>query len=148
MTEAAERKAVWAEAMTWEGTPYHHRANLKGVGADCARFPLEVYITCGILERFEPGAYSPQWHLHKMAELYLDVVRKHARPIPRAEAAMGDFGVWRYGNTFSHGAIIGSPPEIIHATIRGRCVHLGNMDRDDDLLTREALFFSPWRAAE
>jgi cell wall-associated NlpC family hydrolase len=26
---------VWAEALTWRGTPFHWQASLKGVGCDC-----------------------------------------------------------------------------------------------------------------
>jgi hypothetical protein len=32
MSQAAERRAVIAEAMTWKGTPWHHRARIKGAG--------------------------------------------------------------------------------------------------------------------
>lgn len=143
--EAAERAAVWAEAMTWLGTPYHHRATIKGPdgGVDCARFPLRVYGDLGMIEPFDPVAYSPQWHLSQMAELYLDHVRRVAAEIPREAIRLGDFGVCKHGRTYSHGFIIGEPPAVIHSTISGRCVHLGDMSRDADLLT-PSLFFTLW----
>ena len=36
------RARIVAEAMTWLGTPYHHRGKLKGIGVDCAQLPLCV----------------------------------------------------------------------------------------------------------
>lgn len=146
--EEAEREAVWAEALTWQGTPYHHRAAVKGQGVDCARLPIAVYAAVGVVEPFDPGQYSPQWHLHQERQIYLAIVRRFAGQIAREEARKGDFVLWKFGHTFSHGAILGDPPQIIHATILGRCVHLGDMDRDDDLAQRDPMFFSLWKAPD
>jgi len=45
--EPTDRAAIAAEARTWLGTPYAHGQRLKGVGADCAGVPLEVYAAVG-----------------------------------------------------------------------------------------------------
>ena len=42
MSLHASRAAVVAEAIAWLGTPYHHRARIKGVGVDCAQLALGV----------------------------------------------------------------------------------------------------------
>lgn len=147
-TEAEQRDAVEAEALTWLGTPYHPAAAVRGQGADCGLFPLKVYAALGLCPDLPVAGYSPQWSIHQQAERYLEFVRTYAGEIDRERLGKGDFVVWKFGRTYSHGAIVLGPPAIIHATIRGRCVHLGDMDRDDDLPGREALYFSPWAPVE
>ncbi len=143
MTEAAQRAAVVAEAQTWIRTPYRHHARLKGVGVDCAQFPAAVYEACGLVPHLAPR-YSAQWHLHHDVEAYLAWVRPHAREITADEIQPGDFGIWRFGRAYSHGAIIVRPPEVIHAVLREGGVVLGNMSRDIDLVGRPVKFFSLW----
>jgi NlpC/P60 family putative phage cell wall peptidase len=111
------REAVIAEALSWLRTPYHHRGSIKGVGVDCAQFPLAVYAACGLVERFDPGDYPPDWHLHRSDERYLNVVRARAREIEIAEVLPGDFVVFRVGRCFAHGAIVIDWPRIIHAVV-------------------------------
>ena len=55
----ASRNTVVAEACTWLHTPYHHRGRLKGIGVDCAQFPLQVYAACSLIDLFAPGDYPP-----------------------------------------------------------------------------------------
>ena len=68
---AALRQAVVAEALSWLGTPYAHRQQLKSVGVDCAQLPLAVYAAAGVIGEADVGAYAAQWHLHRGEELYL-----------------------------------------------------------------------------
>lgn len=142
--EFASREAVIAEAESWEGTPYHQRAAIKGVGTDCARYPAAVYASCGLIRAIDPGNYASDWHLHQQVEVYLRWARMLGREIPEAEAQRGDFGLWKFGLCFSHGAILLGGRQIIHATWRGHCVHKSDMDRDDDLAGREVKFFTLW----
>jgi cell wall-associated NlpC family hydrolase len=139
---AARREAVVAEAITWLGTPYHHQACLKGVGADCAQMPLAVYAAVGLIPRVQVGDYSPQWFLHRSAERYLEWVERLAREITLAEVGPGDFAVWRFGRTFSHGAIITAWPRILHASAPDGCVCWADASRDADLAGRAVRFFS------
>lgn len=142
--EADQRSAVVAEARTWLGTPYHSHARLKGVGVDCANLPAAVYEAVGLTPHIRP-AYSDQWFLHHDAELYLAQVIPFARrEITVDEIGPGDLGVWRYGRTYSHGAIILDRPLVIHATLPGGGVHLGDLDRDEDLRSRPRRFFTLW----
>jgi len=143
MTELEQRAAIVREAISWELTPYHHRARLKGVGADCAMYPLEVYRACGfIAPDVDPPHYSPQWMQHRDEEEFLAWVRRFAREIDRDQVAPGDFAIWKFGRCFSHGAIIIEMPEVIHAVIKGGGVVRGNADRDIDLVSREVKFFT------
>lgn len=141
MNESSWREAIVAEALTWEGTPYHHRARVKGVGVDCAQYPAAVYHAVGLVPDLRPQ-YDSEWFLHRDEELYLEWVRPHAREISREELAPGDFVIWKFGRTFSHGAIVIEPPVVIHAVMAGRAVIRADMDRDEELRTRPALFFT------
>ena len=143
MDEAQARAAVVREAKAWLGTPYAHRQQLKGLGVDCAQFPLAVYTAAGVIGAIDVGAYSPQWHLHRSRELYIEWVSRFAREIAPEQARGGDFAVWRYGRTFSHGAIVLEPPRVIHA-LRGVGVTLDDWDADEALRTRPMRVFSLW----
>jgi cell wall-associated NlpC family hydrolase len=143
MTEAEERAAIVAEALSWSATPYHERAMIKGVAADCALFPFATYLAVGkIPADTEPPEYSSQSMLHEDREHYLGWVRQYAREIERDAVLPGDFAIFRYGRSYSHGAIVIDLPEVIHAVIRGNGVIIGNIDRDTDLATRKVKFFT------
>lgn len=142
MTEAEQRAAVVAEAKTWLRTPYHGSARLKGVGVDCAQLPIAVYGAVGLIDPPSPR-YSQDWHLHRNEELYLGWVLQFATEIDRSEVAPGDFGLWRFGRAFSHGAIAVAPPVMIHAHL-GRNVELVDMEGDEELRSRPARFFTLW----
>lgn len=135
-----QRAEVIRAAKEWLRTPYHHMARVKGVGADCAMFPLAVYQECGILPAdFIPPEYSMQWHLHRSEEMYLKtiepfVMEKHGPPLP------ADFAVFKFGRAFSHGAIVVEWPLIIHSYIPHGVV-LADAQRDGELLNRETKFF-------
>jgi NlpC/P60 family putative phage cell wall peptidase len=110
-----QRNAVIAEARTWIGTPFHHAAQIKGVGVDCAMFPLAVYSAIGAIKPFKVSPYSAQWHLHQDAERYLQIARSVATEIENPQP--GDFALFKFGRCYSHGAIITGYPELIHAYI-------------------------------
>lgn len=143
--EAAQRALVATEALSWQRTPYRHAGRLKGPqgGVDCGMFPLLVYQAAGVITGPLPVIrYSAQWHLHQRAEVYMLLIRQYAREIPLADLRSGDFALWKYENTFSHGAIVLEPPQIIHATIAGRMVHLDDFAGQGE--DRPVKFFSPW----
>jgi cell wall-associated NlpC family hydrolase len=131
-----QRASIVRAAKEWLGTPYHHHARVKRAGADCAMFPLAVYQECGVLPReYRPPHYSVQWHLHRSEELYLNEIEKfvveiNSPPLP------ADFVVFRFGRTFSHGAIVVEWPIVIHAYIP-HGVLLSDALRDGELFSRE-----------
>lgn len=135
-----ERFAVVKAAKEWLRTPYHHHARVKGAGADCAMFPLAVYQECGfIAQDFHPPEYSAQWHLHRSTELYLQAISSFTREIAGPPQS-GDFVIFRFGRTFSHGAIVIDWPLIIHSYIPHGVV-LSDALRDGELIGREKKFF-------
>lgn len=113
---------------------------IKGVGTDCAMFPLMVYQGCGIIpEGFHVPEYSMQWHLHHSEEKYLMTIEslvqeKQGDPLP------GDFVVFKFGRAFSHGAIVVAWPLIIHSYIP-HGVQYADALRDGELIGREMKIF-------
>ena len=136
---AEQRAQIVRAAKTWIGTPYHHRAATKGAGADCAFFPVAVYMECGVLPAaYRPPEYSSQWHLHRSDELYLAEVEKFCRELCDVAVAPqpADFLVMRFGRTFSHGAIVVDWPVVIHSYIP-HGVTLADVLRDGQTVGRE-----------
>lgn len=115
--EAMQIAAVIQEARSWIGTPWHHRANVKGAGVDCARLLIEVYANAGVIEWFDPGDYPPDWHCHRSEELFANIVLRFAMEYDPQEVAQlpGDVVLWRYGRCFSHGGIVTRWPSVVHA---------------------------------
>ena len=145
MNAAEERAAVVAEALTWLGTPYHHYAALKGVGADCAMFPLAVYKAAGrVPADLAVDHYPMDWAFHRDEERYLAMVERFGREIAPERLGPGDFLVWRYGRTFSHGAIVIEPPRVIHAFIEAGCVTIDDVSVHGQLSTRPMRCYSFW----
>jgi cell wall-associated NlpC family hydrolase len=133
-----ERNAIVRAAKSWLGTPYHHRAAVKGAGADCAMFPVAVYKECGVLpESYQPPDYSSQWHLHRSDELYLREIEKFCSPVSDLETPRpADFVVVHFGRTFSHGAIVVEWPIVIHSYVH-HGVTLCDLLRDGEVVGRD-----------
>lgn len=108
------RASVVREAESWIGTPFHHAARVKGAGVDCLMLLAEVYERAGIVVRVEPPFYVPDWHLHRDAERYREGLLHYARAI-EGPPLPGDIALFRFGRTFSHGAIVTRWPRLIHA---------------------------------
>jgi NlpC/P60 family putative phage cell wall peptidase len=112
--ENDRREAVVAEAESWIGTPFHHAARVKGAGVDCLMLLAEVYERAGIAPRIEPPFYVPDWHMHRDAERYLEGLLPYAHEI-EGPPLPGDIALFKFGRTFSHGAIVVEWPRVVHA---------------------------------
>lgn len=142
--EAEQREAVVLEALTWLRTPHRHRARVKGAGVDCAQLPIAVYLAAGVAPEPVVPPYVQDWHLHRNAELYVaQVEAAGARAIPEAEARPGDLFLWRWGRTFSHGAILVAGSQVVHAYM-GVGVTLDDMNQHAELRTRERRAYTFW----
>lgn len=108
---------VLDEAKSWLRTPYHPCARVKGVGVDCGMLLIEVYSRSGVCPAFDPGSYRPDWHLHRSEEMYLEYVLQYFDEVPLESVKPGDVLVYRYGRTWSHGAIVVGDDTVIHAYI-------------------------------
>jgi len=135
------RAAVVKEAESWIGTPFHHAARIKGAGTDCLMLLAEVYERAGVAPHVDPPFYVPDWHLHRDAERYLEGLTRYAREIADPPLP-GDIALFRFGRTFSHGAIVAEWPRLIHAYWS-----IGVVQGDatlHPLASRPVKFFSPF----
>jgi NlpC/P60 family putative phage cell wall peptidase len=145
-TEADERAAVVAAAREWIGTPYHHAADVKGVGVDCAMLLVRVYCDLGLCPPFDPRPYTRDWFLHRDEERYLGFLLERSRQV--ATPGDGDVVLFRMGRCFAHGAIVvkAEPLTIVHAFAPARCVVEDDVRRSAELAARlkHAKFASYW----
>lgn len=141
------RQLIAHEARSWLGTPYHHLGDIKGPGGgvDCAMLLVRLFVDLQLIERFDPRPYSPQWHLHRGEELYLGWLQQWGHEVPAAEALPGDVCVFRFGRTFSHGAVLvegdARTGVVVHALAKARFV-VDQLVCDAPLADREVRWFS------
>lgn len=121
---SATREDVVAEARTWVGTPYHHAANIKGVGVDCAFLLIEVYCGLGVAPRFDPRPYKAQWFLHRGETIYLDWLAKYAHQVEAPQP--GDVLMFNFGRHAAHGAIVIDADTMVHAYMTAGRVQFDN----------------------
>lgn len=121
------RAQVVAEARAWLKTPYHHLASVKGAGVDCAMLVVAVYKAVGLVPAdLDPRPYAPDWHLHRGEEKFLGWLQRFGTPVERPRP--GDVAVWKFGRTYSHGAIVvDEAGAIVHAYRDAGCVVLGHL---------------------
>ncbi len=144
--EAAQRRAVVVAARAWIGTPYHHAADLKGVGVDCAMLLVRVYCDLGLVETFDPRPYTRDWMLHRDEERYLGSLLARTQLIEAP--GLGDVIVFRIGRCFAHGGIVTriNPLTICHAFMPAGFVIEDEIARNAELAARmaSAKFASYW----
>ena len=144
----SQRAAVVEAARRWLGTPYHHAADVQGVGVDCAMILVRVFCDLGLVEPFDPRPYTRDWFLHKDDERYMGFLLARAREVERPEP--GDVMLFRFGRCFSHGGIVtkSEPLTLVHAYAAARCVVEEEIGRNAQLVERvpRAKFFSYWGA--
>jgi NlpC/P60 family putative phage cell wall peptidase len=105
------------EALTWLGTPYHHQAALKGVGADCLGLVRGVYARLYGVEPEAPPPYSPAWGEADDKEMLLCAARRHLTENFARDWQRGDVLVFRVRNAVSakHCAIAIDAVNMVHA---------------------------------
>jgi NlpC/P60 family putative phage cell wall peptidase len=144
--DAPERAAVVASARSWIGTPYHHAADIKGAGCDCAMLLVRVFCDLGLVPSFDPRPYTRDWMLHRDEERYLGFLLARSREV--AAPGPGDIIVFRVGRCFSHGGIIANlnPLTMVHAFAPARAVIEDEVERNAELAARLnfAKFTSFW----
>lgn len=117
------------EARSWIGTPYHHRASLRGVGVDCIGLLIGV---CQTMQRIPPGWELPQYENFGEADKLLSTLQTYFPAVDIAEFAPGDILVFTVMGVPCHVGIAGGPNQVIHAAGWTRKVvehHLRPSDR-------------------
>lgn len=114
LEEQFERSLVLEEAETWVGTPYHDRADKKGVGVDCVMLLVSIFNATKVADIQDPRPYPKDWFLHKGGfERFLHGVLGYASPTE--EYSPGNVVLWQVGRAMAHGGIIVEWPVVIHA---------------------------------
>jgi NlpC/P60 family putative phage cell wall peptidase len=141
-----QRALVVAEARSWIGTPYHHAADVKGHGVDCAMLLVRVYCDLGLVAPFDPRPYTHDWFLHRNEERYLGFLLKLSHET--REPNDGDVVLFRVGRCYAHAGIVANtaPLTIIHAFANAGCVVEDIIAQNPDLSGRikAAKFASYW----
>lgn len=124
MNEIQDR--IVSEALGWLGTPYHHEADVKGAGVDCAMLLVRVFHAAGLIPAIDPRPYPADWMLHRDEERYLGWVSQYGDQVESPQP--GDLVVYKVGRCYSHAGIVVAWPEIVHAFRDERCVVRGRFD--------------------
>lgn len=87
-----KRSDVLAEARAWRGTPFHHQAQTKGVGTDCAGLICGVGLVLGLMpalsyEERRYGRLPQPERMRAVIARYLDPVE--GDPLPGDILYMG-----------------------------------------------------------
>lgn len=143
MIEDEQRQAVIDEALTWQGTPFHNGACIKGAGVDCGQFPLAIYAKVGLIPKVKTQRYSDQFMLHRDEEWYRGYCESlGTRLLDGKLPQKGDFVLYKMGRIYSHGAIVIEWPQIIHAYVgQGVIQALGDQGFLKD---RDHIFYTLW----
>jgi NlpC/P60 family putative phage cell wall peptidase len=144
----SDRAAVVAAARRWLGTPYHHMADIRGVGVDCAMILVRVFCDLALVQPFDPRPYTRDWMLHRDDERYLGFLLASAREVEAP--APGDVMLFRIGRCYAHGGIVtkAEPVTLLHAYAPAGCVIEEEISRNADLAARvgAAKYFSHWNS--
>ena len=140
--EERDRERILTIARSWERTPFHDDASVKGIGVDCARFVATVYMEAEIVPAFDIPRYQAQWFLNRSDEILMNFVLGSAMEINESAVLPGDLVLYRIGRAYAHAAIvIDWPNEIIHAHKLSGMV-ISARPFDNDLHGRPVKFFS------
>lgn len=125
--------AIVLAARTWIGTPYHHQASVKGVGADCLGLIRGVWREVQGDEAETPPGYSRDWGEVSGTETLIEAAARHMIAKGNAPPEPGDILIFRMraGSIAKHAAILATPATMIHAV--------------EDRHAAEVLFSAWWR---
>lgn len=116
--DTKKRNRVLRIARTWEATPWHHQARVKGIGVDCAQLLCAVFEEAGLIPHVDPRPYPRDWHFHRDDERFLRWLSHYTDEVDKP--MRGDVAVFKFGRTFSHGSIVVKWPVVLHAYVDDR----------------------------
>ena len=114
-----QRTQIWQTALTWEGTPYHDLACLKGVGVDCGQLVIGVAKELGVLPcTWQCPPYSPERHLHQRTDMMSGLLEAcGCWPVAWEDRQPGDVLTFRFGLVVSHAAFLLPGNALVHAVV-------------------------------
>ncbi|MBB6307027.1 NlpC/P60 family protein [Xanthobacter tagetidis] len=96
MSAPFRRADILAEARAWLGTPYRHRASVKGEGADCLGLVRGVWRALLGPEPEPLPPYAPDWAEAGKRETLADTAFRRLVAVPLDEARPGDVLLFRF----------------------------------------------------
>lgn len=96
MSAPLTRAAILHEARSWIGTPYLHRASLKGQGADCLGLVRGVWRALIGPEPEPLPPYAPDWAEAGRRETLADTAFRRLVPVALEAARPGDVLLFRF----------------------------------------------------
>ena len=128
------RNEIIQSAITWQDTPYHHHARVKGVGVDCAQLVVGVAYETGLLNDDDLARipnYPTQWHLHNREEKLLETLDSYGCVEKNKEDTLpGDIICFQFGRTTSHLGIMINETQFIHARYDIKKVVINTLNDD------------------
>ena len=111
------RAEILQAARGWLGTPYHHRASVRGAGCDCIGLIAGVWRDLYSRVPETPGAYTGDWAEATGREALLEAAHRHLESVLPAGAMPGDIVIFRLRQktVAKHAAILTGPATMIHA---------------------------------
>ena len=118
MRSRLSRARVIAETRAWIGTPYHHQASVRGVGADCLGLVRGVWRGLYGNDAERPPAYSPDWAEASGRETLIEAAHRHLLSVAVDAHRPGDVLVFRLrdGLPAKHTGIQVSATTMVHAS--------------------------------
>ena len=98
------RRAIVNEAYRFLGAKYHINGMLDYRYCDCHTLLIMVYSNAGLIERFEPEFYRPDFSFHSAEETYLKGIQKFGKEVNIKKP--GDIILYRYANLIDHTGIV------------------------------------------
>lgn len=104
----------------WIGTPYHHQASCRGVGADCLGVVRGIYRSLYGSDATAVPAYSADLGEAAGEETLLDAARRNLRERMLSNPQPGDVLVFRMvrGAIAKHTGVLTSPTTLLHGMER------------------------------
>ncbi len=111
------RTDIVAAARQWLGTPYCHRASLRGAGADCIGLVRGIWRELVGPELIELPRYTPDWREGPDEETLFAGLAACLDLRALSDAAAGDVLAFRmiHGAPMKHCAILTDTQTLIHA---------------------------------
>jgi cell wall-associated NlpC family hydrolase len=106
------REQFVAEVLTWLGTPFRHRARVKGVGCDCVGLPIGACKNLGIA--IQDTTNYPRVPIHG---IFGRLVDEQTVPVEFKDILPGDVLKFQWTTEPQHIAVVVSinPIRIVHA---------------------------------
>jgi NlpC/P60 family putative phage cell wall peptidase len=112
-----QRREIVRIARSWIGTPYHHQASVRGVGADCLGLLRGVWQEVYGYEAEQPPPYSRDWAEACGREDLLAGAGRHMRRVRPSAMKPGDVLLFRMREKApaKHVGLLVSATTFVHA---------------------------------